>query len=169
MNDVRRHSLDLVVVVALFCVYTVCALTLCVIGVQIYQSTADTMRKTYDDRTSVLYVAEKIRHNDLEGCVRIDRVNGADALVLTEKKSGRDYETWLFVQDGVLYEGLFAPGAPLDINLCQPILPMESMTLDISAGASPAGGQLLSVSFVTVDGHINSIDLWLRAARESGA
>jgi hypothetical protein len=155
----KRHSLDLVIVVALFCVYATCALFLCVIGAEIYRDTAETMRQDFDQRTSVLYVAEKVRQNDLAGAVRVDSVNGADALVLVEKQSGRDYEAWLFVQDRTLYEGLFAPGDPVDAKLCQPIMPMEEMTIQEFAEKNG----MLSVTFSTVDGQTNSIDLWLRS------
>jgi hypothetical protein len=161
----RRHSLDLVVVVALFCVYAACALFLCVIGAEIYRDTAETMRQDYDQRTSVLYVAEKVRQNDLADAVRIDSVNGSDALVLIEKQSGRDYEAWLFVQDRTLYEGLFAPGDPIDTKLCQPIMPMEEMTIQ---GFADKNG-MLSVTFSTVDGQTNSIDLWLRSQQAGDA
>ncbi|MCL1847808.1 MAG: DUF4860 domain-containing protein [Coriobacteriia bacterium] len=176
----KRYSLDLVVVVTLFCVYAACALMLCVIGAQVYRGTADTMRMNYDSRTSVLYVAEKVRHNDLADSVRTDSVGGNDALVLTERRSGRGYETWLFVQDGMLYEGVFAPGATVDIKLCQPILPLEEMTVSMTQGRSPvssvgpgpgdpsdpgSGGSLLIISFTTIDGRTESIDLWLRSTR----
>lgn len=161
----KRHSLDLVVVVSLFCVYAACAFMLCAIGAQVYRGTADTMGHNYNGRTSVLYLAEKIRHNDLEGSVRVDAVNGIDALVLIERQSGRNFETWLFVQDRILYEGVFAPGTTPDVALCQPLLPMDSMTVSISQ----TNGQLVSVSFVAVDGKTNSIDLWLRTARKQGA
>jgi hypothetical protein len=158
---VKRHSLDLVVVVALFFVYATCALFLCVIGAEVYRETAQTMQHNYDQRTSVLYVAEKLRQNDLESCVRIDEVEGTGALVLTEKRSGQGYETWLFVQDQMLYEGLFAPGATIDVKLCQPIMPMEALTLE----QDTAGDGFLRATFSTVDGQVTGIDLWLRSGQ----
>jgi len=175
----KRHSLDLIVVVALFCLYTGSALVLCAIGVQVYRGTADTMRQDYNSRTSILYVTEKIRHYDTDGGIRVDKVGGTDALVLIEKRSDYTLETWLFVQDGVLYEGLFIAGTPPDIKLCQRILPMGSMeiraldkgglTREISSQTGGMKGvQLISISFITVDDHVSSIDLWLRAAERSG-
>jgi hypothetical protein len=157
----KKHSLDLVVVVALFFVYAACALLLCVIGAEVYRTTAATMQDNYDQRTSVLYVAEKVRQNDLDGTVRVDRVDDADALVLIEKQSGRDYETWLFVKDQMLYEGLFAPGAAIDVKLCQPIMPMDALTI----GQDTAGSGLLNITFDALDGQTTSIDLWQRSER----
>ena len=161
----RRYSLDVIVVILLLCVYTTSALLLSVIGAQVYRQTADTMRYNYNNRTSILYIAEKVRHNDLVDSVRIDRVNGADALVLVERQSGRNYEVWMFVQDNILYEGVFAPGDWVDTSLCQSILPMESMRVSWLEGSM----QMIHVSLVTIDGQTDSIDLMLRTSREPGA
>ncbi|MDR2106385.1 MAG: DUF4860 domain-containing protein [Coriobacteriales bacterium] len=158
----KRHSLDLVVIIALFFVYATCALFLCVIGAEVYRETAATMQHNYDHRTSALYVAEKVRQNDLEGCVRVDSVDGANALVLIEKRSGRDYETWIFVKDRMLYEGLFAPGAVIDARLCQPIMPMSSLT--IKQAETTEG--LLSATFYTVDGQVTDVNIWLRTEQD---
>jgi hypothetical protein len=160
----KKHSLDLVVVVALFFVYAACALLLCVIGAEVYRATAATMQNNYDQRTSVLYVAEKVRQNDLDGTVRVDRVDSADALVLIEKQSGRDYETWLFVKDQMLYEGLFAPDAVIDAKLCQPIMPMDALTI----GPNKTDNGLLNITFVALDGQKTSINLWQRSGRGGG-
>lgn len=161
----KRHSLDLIIVILLFCVYTASALLLCVIGAQVYHRTADTMRGNYDERTSVLYVAEKLRHNDVKDSVRVDKVNGNDALVLIERQSGRNLEVWLFVQDNTLYEGVFASGKTVDTALCQPILPMESMSISMSQG----DGRQISITFVTIGGKTNSIDLSLHTSQRPGA
>jgi hypothetical protein len=156
----KRHSLDLVVVVALFFIYATSALFLCVIGAEVYRETAEVMQNNYNQRTSALYVAEKVRQNDLNDATRIDSVEGAPALVLVEKRSGHNYETWLFVQDRTLYEGLFAPGDTIDLKLCQPIMPMASLTVR-------QDGALINATFQTVDGQATDVSLWLRTQRES--
>jgi hypothetical protein len=161
---VKKHSLDLVVVVSLFFVYATCALLLCVIGAEVYRETAATMQRNYDQRTSALYVAEKVRQNDLDGSVRIEQVNEADALVLVERESGRNYETWLFVQDQMLYEGLFAPDAVIDAKLCQPIMPMSALTIV----PSETGNGLFSATFYTTDGQTTNVDLCPRSQQGGG-
>ncbi|MDR1015196.1 MAG: DUF4860 domain-containing protein [Coriobacteriales bacterium] len=169
----RRHALDLVAVVALFFVYAVCALLLCVIGAEVYRGTAQTMQQNFDQRTGVLYVAEKIRQNDLAGAVRTGSVGGADALVLVEQRSGRNFETWLFVSDQVLYEGLFAPGDPVDVRLCQAIMPMAGLTLEegeATGGGSGGDGdggstRLVNATFHTVEGRSSPLVFCLRSGR----
>jgi hypothetical protein len=161
---VKKYSLDIVVVLALFCVYAACSLFLCVVGADVYRTTADTMQKDYDHRTSVLYVAEKVRKNDVADSVRIDTVDGADALVLVERQSGTGFETWLFVQNDMLYEGVFSPGTKPDTALCQKIMPMSSL----EARQVESNGSLLTITFTMTDDTTTSIDLWLRSERGGG-
>jgi hypothetical protein len=151
----------------LFCVYATCALLLCVIGADIYRGAADTMQQGYNQRTSVLYVTEKIRKNDSEGATRIDSVNGTDALVLTEQLGDRNFETWLFVQDNTLYEGVFEQGVEPKVELCQPIMPMNSLTARMGGGtqAGETDGSLISLSFSMTDGKTADVSLWLRSLR----
>lgn len=160
----KKHSLDIVIVLALFCIYATCSLFLCVIGADVYRSTADTMQRGYNQRTSALYVAEKIRKNDAVDSIRLDAVRGADALVLIEQESGFKFETWLFVQDQILYEGMFAAGAEPDIALCQPIMPLNAMHLS----RAEENRSLIAITFVMTDDTTTSIDLWLRSQREGG-
>ncbi len=161
----KRYSLEMIVVVVLFAVYALCAVFLCVIGADVYRGTADSMSTNYDDRTSVLYVAEKIRQNDSSDSIRVDEAYGSDAIVLTENISGSGYQTWVFVKDGILYEGLFAPDASVDVEICQRIMPMQEMVVSRDPGKT----QLLNISFTTVDGGTQDFDLWTRSSGSGGA
>ncbi|MDR3307731.1 MAG: DUF4860 domain-containing protein [Coriobacteriales bacterium] len=145
-------------VLALFCVYAVSALILCVLGANIYKDTTATMHENYDLRTGVLYVAEKTRQNDVAEGVRVDTLNGADALVFTEQRTGKGYETWIFVDKGVLYEEMVASGSAVQITAGQAIMPMRSMALDL------VDGNLLTVSFILESGEESHIQLAVKAA-----
>jgi hypothetical protein len=151
------------VVLALFCVFAVCALLLAAIGAGVYRNTAAVMESNYNERTSILYVAEKLRQNDVAGAVRIDSVGASDALVLVEQVSGRNYETWLFVADGTLYEELLAPGGQPEATMGQAIMPMR----DLRISANGLGDGCFTVSFTTVDGQVASMDFNL-ASTEVG-
>jgi hypothetical protein len=155
----------MVVVIALFSVYALCAVFLCIIGADIYRSTADSMRQNYDDRTSVLYVVEKIRQNDSRGSIKIGDAYGSDALVLTERESGRDYQIWMFVKDGTLYEGVFAPGTTPDVAICQKIMPMSSMAISVDA----SNKQMMDIEFTSIDGQTQTIDVSARSTSIGGA
>jgi len=107
--------------------------------------------------------------------VRIESAAGNDALVLVERISGRDYETWLFVADSVLYEELIAPGGQPDSQMGQAIMPMQSLRIETvddtpnsadnsAANNTEATSTDLTVTFVTVDGQACSMDFSLNAS-----
>ncbi|HBT95184.1 MAG TPA: hypothetical protein DEB24_03355 [Coriobacteriia bacterium] len=161
----RKYSLDVVVVVLLFGIYAICAVLLCMIGANVYHNTADSMARNYDNRTGALYVVEKIRQNDSAGVIATDSVEGSDALVITEKKSGQGYRIWLFVKDGTLYEGFFAPDTEPDPALCEEIMPMQSLTITMTGSRD----KVIDLAFTTTDGKTQDFSLSLRSAGSGGA
>lgn len=58
------HVVDFLFTLSLFGVFTICALIVAAIGVQVYQNTVSNMENNYTVRTSLTYVAEKIRQHD---------------------------------------------------------------------------------------------------------
>jgi hypothetical protein len=157
MARAKQHNADLVLVVALFFIYAACALLLCALGANTYRQTAATMQTDYNQRTGVLYLAEKTRQNDIGGALRIDNYKGNDALVLTEQESGQGYETWIFVVDGKLYEEFIAPGAEVVMQSAQTIMPMTSMTLVKDQD------NLINITLISSDGVKSGISLALRS------
>jgi hypothetical protein len=153
----KQHNADLVLVVAVFFVYATCALLLCALGANTYRETAATMQSDYNQRTGVLYIAEKVRQNDIGGSVQVQAFNGSDALVLTEQESGLGYQTWIFVADGKLYEEFIAAGDAIDMQAAQTIMPMQSISLTYR---DPA---LLNVELVSSEGVTSSIKLATRS------
>jgi hypothetical protein len=162
----KRHQVDIFVVLALFCVYAASALLLCAIGAGIYQGTSDTMRTNYDQRTSSLYIAEKIRQSDVNGALEIRQLEGNDALVLIEQESGEFYEIWIYVHEGMLCETFIPAGAAVNYQLGQTIMPVQAMSL---AQSSQGSGSLLEVDFTMTDGSSSGIDLFLKSRILSSA
>lgn len=163
----RRYSLEMVVVVALFGIYALCAVLLCMIGIKIYQDSAQSMQENYDERTSLLYVVEKIRQNDIAGSVNVGTAYNNDAIVLTERKSGSNYNIWLYVKDGNLFEVQIPPGANPETEQVSPVRIMEMQSMRVKL--DPKDDQSLTMEFTTVDQRSQSIDLWLRASNVGGA
>lgn len=150
----KKHVTDVFVVLTLFFAYTASAMLLCAIGAGVYQRTADGMQKNYDMRTGVLYVAEKIRQNDVVGGLRIDQIQEKDALVLVDQTTDDKYETWIFVdEDGNLREAMVSPGNDVKGSDGYPIMPMKSMQLSI------VDGSMLDVQLLTGEDELTSIRL----------
>ena len=67
------HIIDLLFVLSLFCVFTVCAFLVVSIGANVYRATAENMENTYSTRTALAYVTEKLRQHDAGSRPRILR------------------------------------------------------------------------------------------------
>jgi hypothetical protein len=154
----RRHIIDILIVLTLFGAYAAGAMLLSAIGADVYRGAAENMEENYDMRTGALYIAEKVRQNDISGGVRLGRAASGDALVLTENKSGKGYETWIYVHGGELCEILTAPGSSVDLAAGQAIMPMAGMEL------SYVSDNLLRVRLTGMEGDVSEMDLSPRAA-----
>ena len=159
----KRHSFELLLVLVVFCIYAAGSLFLCAIGANTYKDISASMQKNYDLRTGVMYLAEKTRQNDVAGGIAVKKMYGADALVLTEQVTGRGFETWIFVYDGMLCEIVIASGSSNNISLSmlQRIMPMKTMTLTLDKT------NLLSVQLVTPEGTTSSITLNVSSSGDS--
>jgi hypothetical protein len=159
VNMKQRHIMDILIVLSLFGAYAAGAMLLSAIGANVYKDAAVTMEENYDMRTGALYIAEKLRQNDVAGGLRMGEAAGGDALILIENRTGKGYETWIYVYEGSLCEVLTAGGAdepPLESG--QAIMPMEAMELELS-------DRLVQVSLTGANGKVSNLNLSLRAAR----
>ncbi|MDR0501171.1 MAG: DUF4860 domain-containing protein [Coriobacteriales bacterium] len=153
----KQRISDLILVLVLFAVFAIGAMLLSAIGSDVYRSTTANMQKDYDLRTGVLYIVEKIRQNDITDSLRVENVDGMDALVLSEDIANNVYETWIFVNDNMLCETLIASNSELDLATVQRIMPMKNMVLKTQANGC------LNVEMTTVNGDKTALTLSLRS------
>ncbi|MDR1087744.1 MAG: DUF4860 domain-containing protein [Coriobacteriales bacterium] len=158
MSQLKQHNADLAIVLLLFFVYAGCALMLCVLGANSYGHTAAVLEESYNQRSGVLYIAQKFHQNDIGGGVRLDSYQGSDALVLIEQETGKAYETWIFVLDGYLCEELIAPDSTLVADQAQRIMPLQELRL------TRTGDALIAVSLSIDAQTVNTIHLALRSS-----
>lgn len=142
----KQHAIDIIFVLSLFCVFAVLALFVVVLGANVYKGISVDMTQNYDARTSVAYLSEKIRQNDMQGGISIGTIDGADALVLKQEADGQTYETWVYVKDGWLSEVTIASGT--DVTQIAGEHVMELSTMDISMD-----GKLFDISVEDMSGN----------------
>ncbi|MDR2493390.1 MAG: DUF4860 domain-containing protein [Coriobacteriales bacterium] len=154
----RRHSFDLLIVLVVFSVYAGSALLVSATGANVYRQTVEVMQDDFNLRTSIQYLTEKVRQNDVAGGVRIESQNGSDALVLTQEIVGREsFETWIFVSDGQLRETTIAAGTALSLDQTQAIMPLRDLRIDYD----PNG--LLDIRAVTVEGSTSETSIQVKS------
>lgn len=100
----RRHMVDVLFVLTLFCVFAVCSILLIAVGAKVYQNTLDSMETHFTSTTSLSYITEKIRQNDYAEKVCIEEFGGNDALVLLSEYNDDEYCTYIYSYAGQLKE-----------------------------------------------------------------
>ena len=150
----RRHVVDVLFTLALFCVFAAASLIVVFIGANVYRSTITRMDTSFEVNTALMFVSAKIRQHDTSGAVRIDELDGHPSLVLKRQLSGRTFETWIFHHDGALKE-LFIDaentaalsldsGRPLmDVHIFQIDMPSDGLIAIYTESEDGSGGRML--------------------------
>ena len=100
----RKHMVDILFVLTLFFVFALSALTLVVLGANVYRSTVDHMDESFTDRTSYAYITQKLRQNDEAGVLTVGEFGGINACVITQEINNTIYNTYIYAYDGYLCE-----------------------------------------------------------------
>jgi len=125
----QRHIVDILFVIALFCVFAVSALMLVLIGSNVYRKTVARMDDNYNTRTSLAYVTEKIHQFDETDAIEIGTLGDTDALILKTTTESNQYLTYIYMNDGYLKELFAAADADLAPEAGQNILPIQDFQL----------------------------------------
>ncbi len=152
-----KHIVDILFVVSLFALYTVCILIISIIGITLYTNGTEISEKNYTIRTSALYLTEKARQNNTEGGVKVQPLFDNNALVLTQEINGQNYENWIYLEEGYLTEVLIIEGAEVLPRTGQNIMRLDSLTLKVDEH------NLLTIETQSEDGDIYSSKVFLPA------
>ncbi len=156
MKQERGHVIDLLFTLALFCVFAATAFLVVLMGANIYKKTVTDMAQNNNTRTSISYLAEKIRQNDVMSGISIGDVEGAAALILEQKVGKSSYQTWIYSSGGALCEVMVAKGAKVKAADGQPIMELADLKIDRSEEG------MLRLTTIDTDGTVSTIKLSLR-------
>lgn len=108
------HIVDFLFVLSLFCVFTVSAFLIVIIGANVYRSTVEHMENTYSTRTALSYVTEKIRRHDGDGLISLTEIEGIPALAFYDNTDSEEYVTYIYSNGEALLE--FTAKSDTDIS-----------------------------------------------------
>ncbi len=126
----KNHMVDILFVLTLFFVFALSALTLVVLGANVYRSTVNHMDESFTDRTSYAYISQKLRQNDETGTVSISEFGGSDACVFTQEINNTVYNTYIYEYEGSLYELLARADADMGPQDGTKILDLEDFEIE---------------------------------------
>ena len=134
----QKHIIDIIFVLALFCLFALSAIFLISIGADIYGKTVYNMESNFNTRTALAYVTEKVRQSDVEGQVCVGEFNDLEALVITSQIGGTNYNTYIYAYDGCLKELMCREDIILGPEAGQNILEISEFSL------TPVGDHLIN-------------------------
>ena len=155
----QQRAVDLLFTLALFCVFAASSLMVVLIGARVYQNTTASMQQNFSHRTSLSYVAAKIRQNDSANSLRIVPMGEDSALVVELRYGDSVYENWIYQSGGKLREVLVAQGTSFSPETGQEIMELQSFSV---TETSP---RLLTLRFVDTEGQISELMVSPRCQR----
>lgn len=103
-RDKQKHTIDILFVITLFCVFAFSIIMLMGTGAGVYSRIVDNMGTNYESRTASTYLFNKIHRADRDGQIRSGNFGDSDALLLMEEIDNIPYCTYLYFYDGCLME-----------------------------------------------------------------
>jgi hypothetical protein len=113
----------------------------------------------FELRTSLSYVATKIRQTDTVGYPKMEQKDGVDVLVLGEEIEGNMFETLIFHKDGSLYEIYQEAGAEYELEYGQETMEIEKFTMQLTNSG------MVTLTAVNHTGDEESLTVSLRTRR----
>ncbi len=152
--------IDILFVIALFCVFALSAIFLISVGADIYGKTVSHMESNFNSRTAFAYVTEKVRQADSTGAVDIGQLDDIPALTITQTMGDTQYITYLYQYENQLKELMVREDTPLGPAAGQDILALTDFSLD------KINDHLYSFSLTTEDG--NTCQLYVSTKSTGG-
>ena len=103
-NKDNRHIIDILFVIALFCIFVLSAMFLISIGANIYSKTMSNMDSNFNSRTAVAYIIEKIHQSDKDNSVSVGEFDKDKAIIITNTINDIDYVTYIYEYNNYIME-----------------------------------------------------------------
>ena len=116
LTNGKKHSAETFLTLGVFGIFAILAVLLTLMGARAYRGIAGRMDENNALRSSLSYVANKVRAGDHAGGVSLEIRGDLETLCLSETAEGETYETLLFFADGWLREYAAVAGAARELS-----------------------------------------------------
>lgn len=103
-NKNKSFFVNFLCIIGILGAFAIASLVLANVGVRVYKNIVVENANNFKLRTSLSYVATKVRQADAEGKVYLDNREGIDLLVMEEELEEGTYERLIYFDHGKLYE-----------------------------------------------------------------
>lgn len=104
MKGLKFKIANTVIAISLFITFIASVLLVVLLGIKSYHSVCDVSELTFNERTCLAYITDKLRHGDCEGAVRVGEFDGLNAIYIDSEYEGVLYNNIIYFYDGWLYE-----------------------------------------------------------------
>lgn len=126
----RGHSLDVLLTLVLFGVFTASVLMVLMMGAQSYQGVVTSMKESYEERTCLQYIATKVAHYSGTDAVTVTEYGDGSALALKETINDNEYITYIYLYQGQAMELFCESDVELDPEAGFSIMDVEGLTIE---------------------------------------
>lgn len=142
----KKHVIDILFPISLFFVFAASSLAVILLSANIYSRTVQDSVSSFETRTVLSYLTEKIHQNDENGAVSLGSLNGIDALVMEQSYEQQTYATYLYEYEGTLRELFVQKGAAVSPAAGKEIMPIADFHI------APLAAGLFEFSCTTPEG-----------------
>lgn len=156
----KKNFYTFLSVLILFCVFAAVFLLLMSAGGGVYKKTVHRMDESYEIRTTLSYVANKVRSASA-GDVRVIEQGGQNILTIADAAQNGEYVTYIYFYGGSLKELYQKAGREIEMDSGEEIVQTGGVDIGWNNG-------LLTISMSTRGGTNESISLYLPDAPGEG-
>lgn len=151
MNGIRTRSVQTLCILLIFTLFAAASLLLVLIGANVYRGVSARMDENDSIRTSLSYVANKVRTGDETGEIAVEDEGKIRSLVLSSRYDGDVYKTYLYWYRGWLTESFLAADQPFVPGDGEKITRLAGFSVKqtgrlLTVSATPNGGKPISIS-----------------------
>ncbi len=134
MKNYRYHSIDTLFVIILFAVFILMALLIIGAGAAAYKNSAVQMGDRFNRQTCISYITAKIRSNNDMGRISIVDYNEVEALCISENFTEGNYNTYIYLYDGMIRELFCNAELILDLDAGSALTKASELNFSYSDG-----------------------------------
>ena len=128
-----KHKLDLLFPIMLWGSLLICCVFSILIGIRFYERTTDQISATYESRTALSYLREKIHQNDEYGNISLGTLDGVDSLIIEQTYHDKIFYTYIYAYENALWELMVQDGIDVSPKDGTKILEVTDLTMEESA------------------------------------
>lgn len=151
----RSNTADIVSTLTITAMMILIGLLLSAAAAKVYKNIVVSSAENFELRTSLSYVASKVRAADRVSVISDTKVG--NILELTEEIDGEQFATYVFHNDGQLYEIMQEASEEPDIDGAISVMEIADMQISSS-------GKLITLKASNNEGKTEMLDLVLRAS-----